>query len=319
MQFFFRNRTVKICAIAACIAAMLAAAFFFAPGANQQANPPVTGAAINTITTINAETSGFIAAERSESTVVAAFGLSTAATYAEKAASSSDASVTQTRVALTNGQMPTGELSAANNSVNNNIENKTMEATTSKYIYTLKTNTARESAEIVPTTTATTITTITTAAPPKTTVSNKTTTTAHKILTATLSIQCGTIGNNMDRLKAGKEAHVPPNGTIMAEKTVTFTQGETVFNILQRETRANGIQMEFSNNPMFNSVYIEGINNLYEFDCGELSGWMYKVNGVFPNYGCSQYQPKQGDVIEWVYTCDLGNDVGGGYAAGTQG
>ena len=25
---------------------------------------------------------------------------------------------------------------------------------------------------------------------------------------------------------------------------------------------------------------------------------------------------KDGDVVEWRYTCDLGNDVGGGYAVG---
>lgn len=27
---------------------------------------------------------------------------------------------------------------------------------------------------------------------------------------------------------------------------------------------------------------------------------------------------KDGDVVEWVYTCDLGRDVGGGTAAGGQ-
>ena len=37
---------------------------------------------------------------------------------------------------------------------------------------------------------------------------------------------------------------------------------------------------------------------------------MYKVNGWFPNYGCSRYSVQDGDVIEWVYTCDLGRDVG---------
>ena len=58
--------------------------------------------------------------------------------------------------------------------------------------------------------------------------------------------------------------------------------------------------MEFEDTPMYNSAYIEGINNLYEFDCGELSGWMYKVNGWFPNYGCSRYQLKEGDTIEWA-------------------
>lgn len=64
---------------------------------------------------------------------------------------------------------------------------------------------------------------------------------------------------------------------------------------------------------MYNSAYIEGIHNLYEFDVGELSGWMYSVNDWFPNYGCSRYQLQDGDVVEWVYTCDLGEDVGRGF------
>ena len=68
--------------------------------------------------------------------------------------------------------------------------------------------------------------------------------------------------------------------------------------------------MEFEDTPMYHSAYIEGIGNLYEFDVGELSGWMYSVNGWFPNYGCSRYQLQNGDVICWVYTCDLGKDVG---------
>lgn len=38
----------------------------------------------------------------------------------------------------------------------------------------------------------------------------------------------------------------------------------------------------------------------------------YSVNGWFPNYGCSRYQLKNGDVVEWCYTCDLGEDLGSG-------
>ena len=38
----------------------------------------------------------------------------------------------------------------------------------------------------------------------------------------------------------------------------------------------------------------------------------YSVNGWFPNYGCSLYQLKDGDVVEWCYTCDLGEDLGSG-------
>lgn len=137
-----------------------------------------------------------------------------------------------------------------------------------------------------------------------------------KKLTCTLSIRCDTILNNMDMLKEEKKALVPSDGVILATTTVTFSEGESVFDVLKRVTREQRIHMEFENTPIYNSAYIEGINNLYEFDCGDLSGWMYKVNGWFPNYGCSRYQLKQGDVIEWVYTCDLGYDVGGGYSTG---
>ncbi|MBR3395370.1 MAG: DUF4430 domain-containing protein [Firmicutes bacterium] len=134
--------------------------------------------------------------------------------------------------------------------------------------------------------------------------------------TCTISIECKTILDHMDWLDPEKVELVPEDGIILAPVTVTFYEGESVFNVLQRTCRQNGIHMEFENTPMYNSAYIEGIHNLYEFDCGELSGWMYSVNGWFPNYGCSRYALQAGDVIRWVYTCDLGYDVGGGYAVG---
>lgn len=135
-------------------------------------------------------------------------------------------------------------------------------------------------------------------------------------LTCTLSVRCDTILDNMDWLDREKWELVPADGVIFPAAPVTFHEGESVFNLLQREMKKAGIQMEFANTPMYNSAYIEGVNNLYEFDCGELSGWMYRVNGWFPNYGCSRYQLHEGDVVEWVYTCDLGIDVGGYYATG---
>ena len=130
-------------------------------------------------------------------------------------------------------------------------------------------------------------------------------------LTCTLSVRCDTVLNNMSRLNAGKTEIIPSNGIIYAERTVKFNDGESVFNVLMREMKLNKIHMEFENTPLYEGAYIEGIGNLYEFDCGELSGWMYKVNGVFPNYACSQYKLSAGDKIEWVYSCDLGEDVGG--------
>lgn len=136
--------------------------------------------------------------------------------------------------------------------------------------------------------------------------------------TCTLSISCATILDKLDLCDPEKVELVPADGWILQPMTVTFYEGESVFNVLQRTCKQQKIHMEFSNTPIYNSAYIEGIHNLYEFDVGNLSGWMYKVNGWFPNYGCSRYQLKDGDVIEWVYTCDLGYDVGGGYATGSE-
>ena len=134
--------------------------------------------------------------------------------------------------------------------------------------------------------------------------------------TCTFSIECSTILNNLDMLDPEKLEMLPSNGVILETVTVTFYEGESVFDVLQRLCKEYGIHMEAEWTPIYNSAYVEGIHNLYEFDCGALSGWMYSVNDWYPNYGCSRYQLKDGDVVQWRYTCDLGNDVGGGYAVG---
>lgn len=127
----------------------------------------------------------------------------------------------------------------------------------------------------------------------------------------TIEIRCDTILSNRQDLRPGLDVYVPDSGTILPTTTVTFTEGETVFDVLKRICDARGIQIEYSYTPMYGSYYIEGINHLYEFDCGQQSGWMYKVNGWFPNYGCSSYKLEAGDTIVWAYTCKgLGTDVG---------
>ena len=96
--------------------------------------------------------------------------------------------------------------------------------------------------------------------------------------TCTLSISCATILDNMDLCKEEKRELVPEDGWILKPMTVTFYEGESVFNVLQRTCKQQKIHMEFVNTPAYHSAYIEGIHNLYEFDVGNLSGWMYKVN-----------------------------------------
>jgi len=125
------------------------------------------------------------------------------------------------------------------------------------------------------------------------------------LTTCTLSVTCKSVLNNMDLLPEEKRDIMPSDGIIYYKENIIFEYGETVFDILNREMKNNQIHFEFNEMPMYNSAYIEGIGNLYEFDCGEYSGWLYRVNGIKPTYGCSQYIPQSGDKIEFYFTCDF--------------
>lgn len=130
-----------------------------------------------------------------------------------------------------------------------------------------------------------------------------------EILSAGISVRCDTIFDNLDKFNANKIGLLPENGVIYSEKAVIFEDGASVFDILIEEMQNNKIHMEYVGTPLQNSVYIEGINNIYEFDCGNLSGWIYSVNGEFPNFSMSNFIVKNGDFIEILYTCDLGEDI----------
>lgn len=131
----------------------------------------------------------------------------------------------------------------------------------------------------------------------------------------TILITCNTVFDNLDEFDQAKLELLPEDGIVFKAGNVEFFKGESAFDVLLRLTRHNRIHMEFTETPIYKSAYIEGINNIYEFDAGPLSGWMYKVNDKFPNCGSSRYKLEDGDAIEWIYTCDLGADIGGDWNA----
>jgi hypothetical protein len=130
----------------------------------------------------------------------------------------------------------------------------------------------------------------------------------------TIAVRCDTVLDNLGQLNADKLELVPQSGAILVETAVSFAAGESVFEVLKRTLREQNIHFEFVETPLFASAYVEGIGNLYEMDCGPLSGWMFRVNGEFSTLGCSLYLLEPGDKVEWLYTCDLGRDIGGGNA-----
>ncbi len=127
----------------------------------------------------------------------------------------------------------------------------------------------------------------------------------------TVAIRCDTILSNLDSLEQSKGEFVPADGAILETVAVAFSEGDTAFDVLKKVCESSGIQLEYSWTPLYDSYYVEGINHLYEFDCGPESGWLYRVNGGAPNYGSSAYQVQNGDAIVWVYSClGRGADLG---------
>lgn len=335
MRAFFAKKPVKICAVTAGILAVLAAAFFLAPGARQAPAPGATAASSAvTSTKSRTDTSAFVSTQSQELQGLQELQ-ETQPEQSETETSAPTVFAAQTTQTQPQAKLPTTlpSLPTAPATATAKTATATMAATASAAVSASSAGkissaaakfTYANTAKAPGTSAANSTNPINSTARPASSPATATAGTAAPAIaqppaaqsgTVTISIRCDTVLANMEKLRAGRNPPIPSNGVILAAKTVAFNAGDTVFTVLQRETRAAGMHMEFFNNPAFNSVYIEGINNLYEFDFGELSGWMYRVNGWFPNYGCGSCALKQGDAIEWVYTCDLGKDVGGDKAA----
>lgn len=117
--------------------------------------------------------------------------------------------------------------------------------------------------------------------------------------TVTLTIRCDKV--------AGQASHIPADGVILPATQMPIAAGDTVYTVLNDAARAHGIHQDASGAQGL--MYIHGIGNIYEFDFGELSGWVYTVNGEKASVGCDQYALKAGDKVEFHYTLDLGKDI----------
>ena len=123
-----------------------------------------------------------------------------------------------------------------------------------------------------------------------------------------LVIDCSTVFDHQELLDPAVAEYLPEDGLIYYQTSVAFQPGETVAELLRRVCSENGLALETSG--LSGSLYVKGIGHLYEFDCGNGSGWMYCVNGDYPNYGCGSFVISPCDVVEWKYTCDFGIDIG---------
>ncbi len=95
-------------------------------------------------------------------------------------------------------------------------------------------------------------------------------------------------------------------GTILSKRNIEVKAGESVLDVTLRLLDANGIKYQVKNG------YVVSIDGQAEFDKGSGSGWMYSVDGQYPNKGADYLRAKDYKRIDWKYTYDLGKDIGAG-------
>ena len=91
---------------------------------------------------------------------------------------------------------------------------------------------------------------------------------------------------------------VPSDGVMVSGLSLELTPGQTAFDALSQ----TGLALDYTGSPSRKNVYLRGIGGLYEKDCGPSSGWVFSVNGAYPNTGCSNVALNDGDVVSFQFT-----------------
>mgnify|MGYP003254789824 FL=1 len=94
---------------------------------------------------------------------------------------------------------------------------------------------------------------------------------------------------------------------------MALQEGSSAFDALTAAAREQHVRVDYTGSVY--GTYVRGIGYIQEFGFGELSGWLYKVNGEFPDVSAAYFTLNEGDVVEFVYTCSLGSDVGNVFTA----
>ncbi|WP_040193225.1 DUF4430 domain-containing protein [Clostridium culturomicium] len=165
-------------------------------------------------------------------------------------------------------------------------------------------------------------------------------------------INCTTIedGEKIGEITLSIDANVLGLGYIVAPVQVDVLQGETASYSISRFLEENGFTYDNTGSldvgfylarlarpgigvgvaipeDLKQAIDEDGLewkdqrydDSIGEFDYCQGSGWMYSVNGAFPNYGLSDAVFKDGDVVRIRFTLAYGRDIGGATATGGSG
>ncbi len=95
------------------------------------------------------------------------------------------------------------------------------------------------------------------------------------------------------------------------QPTIVYDQpeGATAMDVFQQVLTANGYTYEAKGSYVQAITHPNG-TRVAEFSKGQNSGWLFRVNGEFPDVAMSDYQLSDGDVIEVLFTANYMDEPG---------
>lgn len=122
-------------------------------------------------------------------------------------------------------------------------------------------------------------------------------------ITCNVAIDCISVLDKIDLLNVSVRKHIPSDGIMLKESQIKVKKDASAYDVLINACKANKIVYDAEYSKVYSSTYVKGIGYLYEKMAGDMSGWVYLVNGKTANVGASRYTVNEGDTITWTYTC----------------
>ena len=86
------------------------------------------------------------------------------------------------------------------------------------------------------------------------------------------------------------------DGSVSFDQEVAVDEGATAYDALV----ATGLSVNASDSEY--GMYVEGIDGLAAGDHGDMSGWMFDINGEMAEESCDKIELADGDTVNWIYS-----------------
>lgn len=125
-------------------------------------------------------------------------------------------------------------------------------------------------------------------------------------ITVTVLAECAAALDNMESIdeRVNTADVIPADGVVIAYCEVSLPEDATAYEALTLAARQQKVRVDGSGTVY--GVYVSAIGHIAEFGFGDMSGWLYSVNGDYPEVSCGEYRLHDGDAVEFHYTCGYG-------------